>query len=95
MLRPLVRERAPVVHQVHPVGEHLQVVVGLDHPERRHRQIAKQGESTCPVLEHAVGGVLQAQQAVGEHGDPEPIALDNGGRVGQRSGRDAIVGFHQ
>ncbi|WP_456820364.1 hypothetical protein [Cellulomonas sp. URHB0016] len=77
-------ERAPVVHQVQPVRHDLQVPLGGDDAELGDRQVAVQGERRRPVLEAAVRGVFQPQQAVGEDRDPEPVALDHRTRVGDR-----------
>ncbi len=60
----------------------------VDNPVPWHRQIAEQREGARPVLEHAVLGVLQPQQAVGEHGEPEPSPRTTA--APSASGRDAM-----
>ena len=87
MLRPLVLNGRAVVDQVDPVGDDLEVRLRLDDPELGHRQVAVQRERRRPVLEHAVGGVLEPEQPVGEHRDPEPVALDDR-RAGSATGRE-------
>ena len=92
--QPAGAEGPAVVHQVHAVGEDFQVVRAVDHPVLRHREVADHREGTGPILEPAVLGVLQAQQSVGEHGDPERLALHDRRRVGDWTSVQAMAGIH-
>ena len=55
----------------------------------------KRANALARSSKHAVLGVLQAQQPVGQHGDPEPVALHHCCRVGDGAGREPVAGIHR
>jgi hypothetical protein len=67
------------------------VAVSLD-LEMRHWTSAMPKDLARPILETAVGRVLQADQARGENGEAGCATLDNGARVGHGIKRDASIG---
>ena len=82
--QPARAERPAVVREPEARRHHLERAVRVEHPELGHGQSPIHREGGRAVFEDTVRGVLQPDQALGEHGDAVTLALDDRRRVGRR-----------
>ena len=74
-----------------PAGDDLERRLAVDDVELRHWEVAVDRERRGAVLEAAVLGPLEPQEAVAEHGDAPAVALDDGLGPGDGRGGETKV----
>ena len=93
--QPAGREGLLIVQQLHPFGDDLEGGVGLEHLERRHREVPVEDGLGGPVLKAAFGAVFQPEEPGRQDGKAVVLPLHHRARVAAGAAGDLIELVHR